>query len=207
MKEVKEVIVGEIFGKLTVISHISGALWLCQCSCKDKTLIKVTRTNLRKGKSTCGCYRHNKTKTPEYRAWITMKNRCNNQNNQYYHRYGGRGIKYCERWELWENFYEDMGKRPSTKHSLDRIDNNGDYTPENCRWATDLEQANNQEKNRNFTIDNKTQSVTQWGREFGFKRGVVEARINRGWSIEEALSTPASRNNPRKPKKKFKNQS
>lgn len=92
--------------------------------------------------------RHNRSRTPEYKAWTGMKQRCNNPKEERYEHYGGRGIKVCSRWNDFKAFYDDMGERPSTKHSLDRIDNDGDYEPSNCRWATLKQQASNRQELR-----------------------------------------------------------
>lgn len=95
--------------------------------------------------------KHGLCSSPEYRAWSHMKERCSNIKAQEYESYGGRGIKVCERWLKFENFYADMGDRPSNKHSLDRIDNDGNYEPDNCRWATGIEQVLNRRTNKNNT--------------------------------------------------------
>lgn len=110
--------------------------------------------------------KHNHAKdgvrTKVYTAWISMKERCNNPNNTHYHRYGGRGISLCKRWDKFENFLTDMGEPPTPKHSLDRINNSKGYTPSNCRWATKVEQANNRETNVLVKHKGKTLNLKQW---------------------------------------------
>ena len=133
---------------------------------------------------------HGMTKTPEYHAWIDMKHRCFNPNNKQYLDYGGRGITVCDRWLNLDNFLADMGTKPSPKHSLDRIDNNGDYSPKNCKWSTRVEQNNNTRYNRLITIDDVTLTITQWENKMGYGRGVIQGRLNLGWSEYDAVMTP-----------------
>lgn len=128
------------------------------------------------------------TEYNEYWILDGIKQRCLNTNNPQYHNYGGRGIKICDRWkESFINFYEDMGGRPSKKHSVDRIDNNGDYRPENCRWATQKEQCNNKRTSRKLKYNEKTLTASEWGFDLGIKPNTILYRIRRGWSIGQAL--------------------
>jgi len=133
---------------------------------------------------------HGMSKThPEYRIWASMKSRCANPNDPGYFRYGGRGIKVCDRWkESFTAFYEDMGQRPSPRHSLDRIDTDGGYEPDNCRWVLPKTQSNNRRDNRLVTLDGRTQTLTEWIREKGLHYGTVRVRVSRGWSYEDALT-------------------
>lgn len=129
----------------------------------------------------------------EYHIWYGIIQRCNNPKNHAYGHYGGRGIKACARWQGedgFEHFMEDMGARPDKNVSIDRIDNNGDYCPENCRWADKKTQGNNRRDNRPITFNGKTQNLTQWAEELGINRNTLHTRLNRGWSVERALMTP-----------------
>ena len=160
-------ITGQRFGRLVVVcrselkskdgSNSSRKRhWECKCDCGKAC--RVAARGLRCGRvKSCGCLRrdatgkrfskHGQSRTPEYRAWRGMKARCTNPNGHKFKDYGGRGIAICERWQhSFEGFLADMGPRPSSEHSLDRIDNNGNYEPGNCRWATRLQQMQNQRR-------------------------------------------------------------
>lgn len=134
---------------------------------------------------------HRKTGTPEYLAWINIKRRCYNKNNASYPAYGGRGIVMCERWKNdFLAFLEDMGKRPTEQHSLDRIDVNGNYEPDNCRWALDNIQYNNKRNNVLLTHNGKTQTMSQWAKELGINNDTLWRRIKRAnMPIERALTS------------------
>lgn len=141
---------------------------------------------------------HGMHKTRIYVSWQSMKDRCHNVNSYQYHNYGARGITVCDEWrESFANFLKDMGLPPTNKHTLDRIDVNDNYSKTNCRWATWIEQANNTRRNRLFTINGETKTLTQWIREYNLNANTVRARIRLGWSIEEALNTmPRSSHQP-----------
>jgi len=154
-------LVGRRFERLVVIARDTNITrrprWICRCDCgREKS---IDGQELRRGKTrSCRCLqaellplanrKHGDvgtgSGTPEWNAWASMRKRCTNSRNRFYRHYGGRGITVCERWNTYENFLVDMGRRPSPVHSLDRKDNNGNYEPDNCRWATKSEQAKNQ---------------------------------------------------------------
>ena len=119
--------------------------------------------------------------------WRDMLRRCEDKRNQAYYRYHGRGIKVCARWHKFENFLEDMGKRPKGM-TLDRIDNNGNYCKENCRWATYKEQANNARSNRILEFNGEKMNLSQWAEKIGIQSGTIHARLKVGWSVERALT-------------------
>lgn len=122
-----------------------------------------------------------------------MRQRCLNPQSRDYTRYGGRGIRICDRWNDFALFLDDMGCRPSPDHSLDRIDNNGDYCPENCRWATDIEQANNKRINKYYEHDGRILTMKQWADEYGINYQALVDRLEKGMSISEALTKPIAK--------------
>lgn len=128
------------------------------------------------------------TKMTEYKSWQGMKDRCYKTSHQNYPNYGGRGITICDRWlKSFANFYEDMGNKPTSNHSIDRIDNDGDYEPNNCKWSTRREQASNRRSNILFTINSETKTLKQWCDQKGLKYKTVHARIVRGIQFIDAL--------------------
>ena len=135
--------------------------------------------------------RNGRSHRPEYSNWSAMKARCLNPNHKNFKQYKGRGIKVCERWRnSFDNFYADMGPKPSPKHSIERRDNDGDYEPSNCFWATQAEQRRNQRNNRLLTFDGKTQCLIDWAAETGISRQAIYRRLKRGWDVQKALTIP-----------------
>ena len=212
---------GQTFGRLTVIKETSirkhrHIHWHCRCSCGKETIVNAP--NLRSGRQqSCGCLKkecstkhgyakRNNKPIPEYRIWISMKNRCTNKNNQAYKYYGGRGIKVCERYKSFINFLSNLNRRPTIKHTIDRIDNNGHYScgkckeclennwPMNIRWATRIQQANNTRSNHLLTYNNKTMNRKQWATEYGINYGTFRRRLDKlKWSTHDALTTPVEK--------------
>ncbi len=128
--------------------------------------------------------------TAEYRAWAHMKDRCNNEKDYNYKNYGGRGIGVCIKWESFEGFFKDMGKKPSSLHSIERIDNDKGYSLKNCKWATREEQQNNRRNTRNITIDEKTMSISKWSKVSGRHINTIDYRLSKGGSSKNAVFKP-----------------
>lgn len=132
------------------------------------------------------------TNTSEYQIWANMKYRCSNEKCSMYKYYGGRGIKVCERWDKFENFFQDMGYKPKGT-TLDRIDNNGPYSPENCRWATGFQQGSNKRNNKNVIKNGNKICHSEASRQLEASRNTVNERIKRGWSADEATTKPPNK--------------
>lgn len=188
---------GFTFGSLTVLqlgeSKGNGAWWICQCKCGTQK--EIRSSDLVQGKvNSCGCEHtdriaksattHGMKKTRTYSSWQAMKNRCNRLNQDY----SARGITYDKSWESFENFYLDMGEVPEGM-SLDRIDVNGNYEKNNCRWATRKQQANNTRANVFIEHDGKRQTLAEWAEELNMNYDTLRARVVRyKWSIERAFT-------------------
>lgn len=143
------------------------------------------------GSKMIGTATHGLSYTAEYRAWQTMRLRCANPKNRAWPDYGGRGIKVCARWlESVEAFVADMGPKPSPQHELDRIDNDGDYEPSNCRWTTRTENCRNRRSNRTIVFQGRTDTLAGWCERLFLSKNVVRKRLEAGWSAERALCMP-----------------
>ena len=182
------------------ISKHQKSLFRCRCDCGNETI--VVGGNLTSGGTkSCGCWKpeavriarttHGLSSHSAYKRYGNMIARCENPENDEYHNYGARGIKVCARWkDSIKSFIDDMGVPPSDSHTIDRIDNDGDYTPENCRWATKTDQNINRRVTHWLTFNGQTKCETEWCRSLGLKKFGVSARLIRGWSLEKALTTP-----------------
>jgi hypothetical protein len=197
---------GREFERLKVDSRAAnrGArlYWNCTCKCGNRVVVAGSALKDRSTKS-CGCfrqdrmgalnYKHGQHKTRTYKIWSTMIERCSNSNNAGYARYGGRGITVCDRWRhSFGNFLADMGECPKGL-TIERKDNNGNYEPDNCKWATAEEQANNRSNNRVVTYRGTTRTISEWAREVHLDRTCLSSRLDDGWPIEKALTTPSRR--------------
>lgn len=184
---------GQVFGRLTILAYHGKRYWYCRCSCGNLAL--CCGYDVQSGKvASCGCYRiehpfkHGKSRTALYKLWQGMIARCENPQKKQFHRYGGRGIKVCERWHDFDLFSLDVGDRPSTQHSLERKDNDGDYTPLNCKWADKKEQSNNRTDTVWLTLKGITKSRMDWCREFNLSPTTVANRKKKGMTDEQALT-------------------
>lgn len=200
-------IVGNKYGKLTVVSYAGTRgtrnYWECLCDCGGRCVVE--KGHLRSGHTTsCGCassratigtrsLKHGSCNTSEYIAWSNMKQRCSDPNYKEFHLYGGRGIKVCDRWiGSFTNFFEDMGKTPIGSE-IDRINNDGHYSPENCRWTTAKVNCRNRRTTRFITHNGETLSVEDWAEKVGVSGSVIRQRLDRQkWSVEKTLYTPVN---------------
>lgn len=206
-----EELTGRVFGELTVVGNAGrtsgGRRVSVRCSCG--TTKTVYAAELKRGSSrSCGCRlaeyaRRTHTKhgaasrsgpTPEYRIWHGIVARCTRPSCNVYSRYGGSGIRICDRWRSdFAAFFADMGPRPSPRHSIDRIDGTGDYDPSNCRWATQTEQMRNTRTNHRITVAGQALLVSEWERRASMTSGTILSRLRRGWDTEKAVLTPPQR--------------
>ena len=198
-----------MYGRLTAVAFAgakpkpgggASVVWRVICSCGVERNVCANR--LRSGETkSCGCLRDELTSArsskyggskrhPLYKTWCDMRARCSVPRHQDYPRYGGRGIRVCERWAEFSAFADDMFASHIPGTTLDRIDNNGPYSPENCRWATRTEQSNNRRSNHQVTYAGRTLTLAQWAREVGVSADLLRYRLSSGWSVERSLTEP-----------------
>lgn len=184
---------GQVFDHLTVIKRApnrgKNVCWECHCECGTTTIVMVS--NLGHGTRSCGCRRnavlvkfiktHGMRGTPEYQAFHNMKTRCNNPNHGGYPRYGGRGIRV--EWKTFEQFFADMGTRPSPQHTIERLNNDGPYSRENCIWATRKVQANNTRRNRRIEYEGQTYTLCQLAEHLGIHKTTLTNRLKKGFIV------------------------
>jgi len=196
-------LINKKFGRLTVVRQVGlnkekKALWECICDCGNKKI--TSSVLLRRGTvRSCGCLkvdmlRSTYTKhghaipgnhTSEFNTWMNIKDRCFNPKNSHYHSYGGRGIKVCPRWlDSFSNFLEDMGLKPTPSHSIDRENNDGDYEPSNCRWATTYQQVRNRQNNRWVRYNGENLIISDWARRFNTTTAKICYYLKKGHNME-----------------------
>lgn len=195
-------VVGQTFHRLTVIANEptrQGRSWIrCLCSCGNE-LITMSSSVRRGLTKSCGClneehkvrglrYKDGRSNLPEYRLFRDMCNRCHLPTRKSYKNYGARGIIVCAEWRHnFEQFLKDMGPRPSPEHTIERKDNDGPYSKDNCRWATRTEQMNNMRTNRLLTWNGETRTLAEWCKLYDKHYPRVQYRLNAGWTLEDAL--------------------
>lgn len=196
----REDLTGKVFGRWTAIkfSHARNHLYYWECRCLCGKLKKLSSMSLKKTKRKhCTCNRkiYGSVPDPMYFVWKSMMGRCYNKNSTFFVHYGGRGIYVVPRWHTYETFRADMGQRPSPKHSIDRINNDGPYSPENCRWVTQDIQARNRRTTHSVSYSGETLTLPEWARRLGISRDVLYLRLfRRKWSVEKAFTTPLKGN-------------
>lgn len=219
----KNIVIGNKYGRWTVLgvgesrfysdktkkTSIEHRMWLCLCECGTERV--VSEMSLKSGKSvSCGCYNRERSslkhtkhgevvgdiKSVEYSVWSQLKARCNNPKNSRFAMYGGRGISVCERWNEFGNFLEDMGRRPGKSYSLDRIDNNKGYSPDNCKWSTPHEQMTNRTITRFVSMNGEKVPLATLAKQHNIPANTLRFRILKGWDIDEALNKPVRYKSP-----------
>lgn len=198
---------GQVFHRLTVlgivgrIARLRVNIWLCRCQCGKLTQVRAQQLRTGSTKS-CGCWNsdvtaqrnttHGMSHLSEYKIWEGMRKRCRSNPNRPndFHNYAERGITICDRWDDFRLFLEDMGSRPTPKHSIERRDNDGNYEPDNCYWGNPIQQANNKRTSRILTAFNKSQTLAQWSKETKIPVARISARLKRGWSVEKSITEP-----------------
>ena len=203
---------GQRFGRLTVIERAANdkhgePRWLCRCDCGNHVI--VLGSSLRSGHTkSCGCLQrehaakigkntatHRLHNTRIYNIWSHMKSRCTSPKDPSFANYGCRGTTVCEEWQRFEPFYKwAIANGYDDTLSIDRIDVNGGYRPENCRWATMKEQQRNKRNNHYVTYDGETKTITEWAEKLNIRPETLHSRLRSGWSIEKALTTPVNKN-------------
>lgn len=189
---------GQRLGKLLLLEYVGKNKWKCLCDCGYS--FEINSQSLRKqNQRRCKyCFYKDKTVhggsgTPEYQAWKHIKERCYDENDIMFLNYGGRGIEMCQRWVCdngFINFLNDVGKRPSKNHSIDRINVNGNYEPENCRWATRVEQNNNKTNTIYIEHNGERNNLSGWSKKTNISTNVLRDRYHRKWDYSKILTTP-----------------
>lgn len=198
-------LIGKKFTRYTVLkmhherAKCGAVLWVCRCDCGNERLV-IAQNLIRGNSKSCGCLcrentskansTHRLTKHPVYKSWASMKKRCHGNDPHAYKYYGSRGIKMCERWERFENFWDDMSPTWKQGLKIERINNDGDYCPENCKWATHSEQLRNTRLTRWLEFKGLRKSLAEWSEITAIPYKTIHSRLVYGWNVERALTAP-----------------
>ncbi len=204
-------ITGQKFGRLIAIERTNNRngtsyIWKFKCDCGNEHFVPINRV-IRGSTQSCGCLRrelsrlgskgkgnlkHGMRWTREYRIWLGMLDRCRNPKNKNFKSYGGRGIKVCDRWHKFENFYEDMGNSPKGL-SIHRVNNDGNYCKENCIWTDSKTQAKHSRNNRYIEYNGKIKPLWEWSEIFNLNKDLIRSRLDNGWTTEETFNIPVNK--------------
>lgn len=202
---------GMVFNQLTALRYVGKSkdkaespIWKFKCTCGVEKNMVLSQVKGGRNVS-CGCYgkvrrktanlHHGYKSTSTYVSWCSLKKRCNNKKLKCYKNYGGRGITYCKSWEKFESFLKDMGPKPTSEYTIERIDNDGNYCKENCMWLHKSLQSRNNRGVRRFTINNVTKCIAEWCAYYKVPYHRTWSRIKKGWGIEKALTEKSIREN------------